>query len=78
MQDIHGESLGTLAKIASKLRASAHALDTDRENLRRCWEADEALQVQHVTDHLAELNGYFSATENGIFAALDVIEKTLL
>lgn len=78
VQDVHGESLGTLAKIASKLRASAHALGMDRENLRQCWEVDEALQLQHVTDNLAELNEYFTTTENGIYAALDVIEKRLL
>ena len=76
--DIHGESLGTLAKIASKLRASAHALDLDRETLRRRWEVDEMLQLQHITDNLAELNEYFTTTENGIYAALDVIEKRLL
>lgn len=78
VQDVHGESLGTLAKIASKLRASAHAVEMDRENLRQCWEVDEALQLQHVTDNLAELNEYFTTTENGIYAALDVIEKRLL
>ena len=37
-QDVHGESVSMLAKIASKLRASAHALDVDREALRRRWE----------------------------------------
>lgn len=77
-QDIHGESLGTLAKIASKLRASAHALEVDRETLRQRWEVDETLQLQYVTDNLAELNGYFTATETAIYAALDVIEKRLL
>ena len=77
-QDIHGESLGTLAKIASKLRASAHALDVDRETLRARWEVDETLQLQHVTEYLAELNECFAATENGIQAALEVIEKDLL
>ena len=77
-EDIHGDSLGTLAKIASKLRASAHALAVDREALRQRWEVDEALQVQQVTDRLAEVNEYFTATENGIHAALEVIEKDLL
>ena len=78
VQDIHGESLGTLAKIASKLRASAHAVDVDRETLRQCWEVDQMLQLQHITDNLAELNEYLTATEHGIYAALDVIEKRLL
>ena len=78
VQDIHGESLGTLAKIANKLRASAHALEVDRETLRQRWEVDETLQLQYVTDNLAELNEYFTATETGIYAALDVIEKRLL
>ena len=78
LQDIHAESLGALAKVASKLRASAHALDIDRETLRQCWEVDEKLQLQHVTDDLAQLNGYFTATENDLYAALDVIETRLL
>ena len=78
LQAIHGESLGVLAKVASKLRASAHALDVDRETLRQCWEVDEMLQLQHVTDDLAQLNGYFTASENDLYAALDVIENRLL
>ncbi len=77
-QDIHGESLGTLAKIASKLRASVHAVEVDRETLRQRWEVDEMLQLQHVTDRLAELNEFFTMTENGIYAALEVIERRLL
>ena len=77
-QDIHRESLGILAKIASKLRASAHALEADRESLRRRWEIDEKLQLQHVTLHLADLNGFFTTAENGIHGALDVIERGLL
>ena len=76
--DIHGESLSILAKIASKLRASAHAVDVDRGNLRQCWEVDEMLQLQHVTDDLAQLNEYFTTTENAISAALDIIEARLL
>lgn len=78
LRDIHSESLGALAKVASKLRASAHALDIDREKLRQCWEVDEMLQLQHVTDDLAQLNEYFTATENDLYAALDVIETRLL
>ena len=45
-QDIQVESIGTLAKIASKLRASANTLDMDREGLRQRWEVDETLQRQ--------------------------------
>lgn len=78
LQDIHGESLGALAKVASKLRASAHALDVDRDTLRQRWEVDEKLQLQRVTDVLAQLNEYFTAIENGLYAALDVIETKLL
>lgn len=77
-QDTHRESLGALAKIASKLRASAHALVVDRETLRRRWEVDEGLQLQHVTDHLADLNECFTTAENGIHGALDIIERGLL
>ena len=77
-QDIHRESIGTLAKIASKLRASANTLDVDREALRQRWEVDETLQRQSVTDLLAELNEYFTTIESGIYAALEVIEKRLL
>lgn len=77
-QDIHRQSVGTLAKIASKLRASAHAIDVDRETLRRRWEVDTVLQLQHITDNLADLNGCFTTAENGIYGALEVIEKRLL
>ncbi|CAF9913115.1 MAG: hypothetical protein ALECFALPRED_008638 [Alectoria fallacina] len=77
-QDVHGESVSMLAKIASKLRASAHALDVDREALRRRWEVDDKLQHQHITDHLADLNECFTNAENGIHGALEVIEKRLL
>ncbi|CAD6578528.1 MAG: hypothetical protein ASARMPREDX12_008881 [Alectoria sarmentosa] len=77
-QDVHGESVSMLAKIASKLRASAHALDVDREALRRRWEVDDKLQHQHITDHLADLNECFTSAENGIHGALEVIENRLL
>lgn len=77
-QNVHHESIGLLAKIASKLRASAHALTVDRETLRQRWELDEMLQLQQITDHLAELNQHFTTAENGIYSALDVIENRLL
>ncbi len=77
-QVTHGESVGLLAKIASKLRASAHALDVDRETLRQRWEVDTVLQLQRTTDNLADLNGCFTMAENGIHSALEVIEKKLL
>ncbi|KAK3170713.1 hypothetical protein OEA41_002795 [Lepraria neglecta] len=53
---VHRETTRVLAKIANKLRASAHALDVDRETLRARWEVDNNLQLQHIADHLAELN----------------------
>ena len=77
-QDVYHESVGMLAKIASKLRASAHAIDVDRETLRRRWEVDTVLQLQHITDNLADLNGCFTTAENGIHGALKVIETRLL
>ena len=77
-QVIHRESVGVLAKIASKLRASAHALDVDRETLRRRWEVDTVFQLQRTTDNLADLNGCFTMAENGIHSALEVIEQRLL
>lgn len=77
-QDIHRESIGMLAKIASKLRASAHAFGVDRESLRQRWEVDDWLQLQHTTDHLADLNEFLTIAENGIHSALEVIEQRLL
>ncbi|KAM0798003.1 hypothetical protein BDR22DRAFT_974917 [Usnea florida] len=76
--DVYRESLGTLAKIASKLRASVHAIAVDRETLRQRWEIDEHLQLQHITDNLVDLNDCFTSAEEGINGALDVIEKRLL
>lgn len=75
---VHGETIGVLAKIASKLRASAHAIDIDRDTLRQRWEVDGNLQRQTVTDHLADLNHYFTRAEDGIRDALTVIEDSLL
>ena len=72
------ETIGTLAQIASKLRASAHAIDVDRGTLRQRWEVDENLQLQSVTDHLSDLNECFTRAEDGIRDALEVIEKRLL
>ena len=76
--DVYHESLGTLAKIASKLRASVHAIAVDRETLRQRWEVDEHLQLQRITDNLVDLNECFTSAEEGIHGALEVIEKRLL
>ena len=75
---MYRESLGTLAKIASKLRASVHAIAVDRETLRQRWEVDEHLQLQRITDNLVDLNDCFTSAEEGIHGALEVIEKRLL
>ena len=75
---IQGETTGIMAKIASKLRASQHALQVDRETLRNRWEVDEHLQLVHVTDRLAELNQHFTMAEEAIDDSLDVIEHQLL
>lgn len=75
---IHSESIGTMATIASKLRASAHAIFIDRETLRQRWEVDSSLKLQDVTDDLVELNQFFTRAEDGILAAIDVLENRLL
>lgn len=36
------------------------------------------LQLQQITESLAELNEYFTTAESGIYGALDVIENRLL
>ena len=77
-QLIQGETTGIIAKIASKLRASQHALQVDRETLRNRWEVDEHLQYVHVTDQLAELNKHFTMAEEAIESSLAVIEHQLL
>lgn len=77
-QNVHRESIGLLAKIASKLRASAHAISVDRETLRQRWELDEMLQLQQITNHLADLNECFTKAENGIYGGFEIIENRLL
>lgn len=72
------ESAGFMAHIASKLRASAHAVAVDRDALRRRWAVDEKLRLQSVTDHLEDLNECFGRAEDGMRDALDVIERRLL
>ena len=77
-QLIQGETTGIMAKIASKLRASQHAIQVDRETLRNRWDVDEHLQLVHVTDRLAELNQHFTTAEEAIEDSLAVIEQQLL
>ncbi len=77
-QLIQSETTGIMAKIASKLRASQHALQIDRETLRNRWEVDGHLQLVHVTDQLAELNQHFTMAEEAIEESLAVIEHRLL
>lgn len=72
------DTFAMIARIASKLRASAYALAVDRDTLRQRWEVDEDLQLQTVTDHFIDLNEYFCTAEDGIRDALDVIERRLL
>ena len=77
-QLIKGETTGIMAKIASKQRASLHALQVDRETLKNRWEVDEHLQTEHVTDRLAELNQHFTLAEEALEDSLAVIEHELL
>ena len=77
-QIIQHETTEILAKIASKLRASNHALQIDRETLRQRWELDEHLQLEPVTERLSDLSLHFSRAEEAIDDALDVIEDILL
>ena len=77
-QLIQDETTGIIAKIASKLRASQHALQIDRETLRNRWDVDEHLQLVHITDQLAELNQHFTMAEEAIEDSLAVIEQKLL
>jgi len=72
------DSFAIIARIASKLRASAYALAVDRDTLRRRWDVDENLQLQTVTDHFVDLSEYFCVAEDGIRDALDVVERRLL
>ena len=75
---IDRETTVIFAKIASKLRASGHAVDVDRDTLRERWNVDAHLQTQRVTDHLQELNECFTRVEDAIGDALSVIEGHLL
>lgn len=75
---VHRETTGVLAKIASKLRACAHAFDVDRETLRARWEVDNNFQLQHITDHIAISMNILTRAEDGIEDALAVIEDRLL
>ena len=51
------------AKIASKQRASLHALQVDRETLKKRWEVAEHLRLERITNRLAELNQHFTMPE---------------
>ncbi|MCJ1453277.1 hypothetical protein MMC28_003623 [Mycoblastus sanguinarius] len=75
---VERETTSMLARIASKIRASAHAIDMDRDTLRERWNVDSHLQLQHVTDHLGDLNKCFTRIEDGMRDSLEVIEGRLL
>ncbi|KAL9098752.1 MAG: hypothetical protein Q9163_005645 [Psora crenata] len=67
-----------LARCASRLRGAGHGIEIDRDSLRECWELDTELQLQNVTDDLAELNACFSEAEKVIARAIAIVESRLL
>ena len=75
---IYTDTSSILARCASKLRAAANGMAADRESLRERWEVDIKLQLQTVTDDLAELNSRFGDAEQAVFSAIDIIEQRLL
>ena len=50
----------------------------DRDALRERWEIDAGLQLQHVTDDLADLNARFTEAEQVISSAINIVEEKLL
>lgn len=67
-----------LARIASRLYAVAHNIDSDRDTLRERWEIDVDLQIQQTTETLADLNTHFQRAEASVAEAIAIVERRLL
>ena len=67
-----------IARIGSRLHATAADIDADRNVLRQLWEFDNELKDQGVTNDLAELNECFTRAEEAIMYGTAIIEERLL
>ena len=75
---IRDDTTAALTRCAARLRSAANSVDVDRDSLRERWEKDPGLQLQHVTDHLADLNSQFGEADQAIARALAIVENRLL
>lgn len=61
-------------KAATKLRQSHEFVQSDKRALSRCWETDPSMQTAEVMERLQALNEYYRVVEDGLEAALGIIE----
>lgn len=57
---------------------SVTQISDSRDTLKRRWDSDRALQLQSVTDQLADLNECFTRSEEALRDSIAVIEERLL
>ena len=77
-KDMHTQTTNALNDISGILAAQMAQLGRARETLKNRWDQDRHLQLQTVTDDLADLNKCFGRMEDAGRDALDIIHGRLL
>lgn len=64
-------------KAAVKLRQSQEFVQSDKRALSRCWETDPTMQTAEMMERLQALNEYYRVVEDGLEAALGIVEELI-
>lgn len=64
-------------KAATKLRQSQEFIQSDKRALSRCWETDPTMQTAEMMERLRALNEYYRVVEDGLEAALGIVEELI-
>ena len=72
------QTTALLARVASKLYATAADIDADRSILRERWDVDDELQGEAPTEALSHLNNCFKKIEEAVGDGARTIEDSLL
>ena len=67
-----------LTNISRALLRSVNQILDSRDTLKKRWDADRGLQLQTVTDDLAELNDHFIRSEEVLRDCIALIQDRLL
>ena len=67
-----------LENISRAMAQCVTKVSDSRDTLKRRWDADRNLQLQSVTDQLADLNECFTRSEEALRDSIAVIKERLL